>query len=115
VAEFGVEAKQVEGLTGVWFDGAPRSEGEVSIQPTSIHKLAAIGVKVDARGISRHGFALNVNPDMGYWEGIIGCGLPYPEVSLAALLNHVPDMEAVLNAVVDSFGNLFEFDISNAK
>jgi lipoyl(octanoyl) transferase len=115
VAEFGVEAKQVGGLTGVWFDGAQRSEGEVSNHPTSIQKLASIGIKVDARGISRHGFALNVNPDMGYWEGIIGCGLPYPEVSLAGLLNHVPDMEAVMNAVVDSFGNLFEFEISDAK
>jgi lipoate-protein ligase B len=38
-------------------------------------KIAAIGVKVDARGISQHGFALNVNPDMSYWDGIIGCGL----------------------------------------
>ena len=46
-----------------------------------------IGVKVDARGVSRHGFALNVNPDMSYWEGIVGCGLPYPQISLAQLLD----------------------------
>ena len=57
-------------------------------------KIAAIGVKVDARGVSRHGFALNVNPDMSYWDGIIACGLAdEPVASLADLLDPVPEME----------------------
>ncbi|MFN8461566.1 MAG: hypothetical protein U0X93_07335 [Anaerolineales bacterium] len=46
----------------------PRCSPEDRKKPA---KIAAIGVKVDAHGVSRHGFALNVNPDMEYWEGII--------------------------------------------
>jgi lipoate-protein ligase B len=71
-------------------------------------KIAAIGVKVDARGVSRHGFALNVNPDMEYWDGIIACGLSEPVVSLADLLNPVPAMERVKKEVITAFREVFE-------
>jgi lipoate-protein ligase B len=68
-------------------------------------KVAAIGVKVDARGVSRHGFALNVDPDMSYWEGIIGCGLAdYPVTSLAERIHPTPSMKTVRDAVVEAFG-----------
>ena len=105
VAEFGVVAQQVEGLTGVWVED---QRSAVSGQPSEIAKLAAIGVKVDARGITRHGFALNVNPDMEYWEGILGCGLPHPEISLAQLLDPAPAMEQVITAVETHFGQIFK-------
>jgi lipoyl(octanoyl) transferase len=65
-------------------------------------------VKVDARGVSQHGFALNVDPDMSYWSGIVGCGLAdHAPISLADLLDP-PPMPAVMQAVVDSFGIVFE-------
>ena len=99
VAKFGVDAKTVEGLTGVW------------IHQPLISKLAAIGVKVDTRGITRHGFALNVNPDMAYWDGIIGCGLAHPEISLAQLLNPVPEMETVIEAITKAFGEIFGYEM----
>jgi len=118
VAKFGITARQVEGLTGVWVakdpdikieDDDPRSP---TINPKfPIQKLAAIGVKVDARGISRHGFALNVNPDMRYWEGIIGCGLAYPEISLAQLVHPVPTMKVVMAEVLKAFGETFEYQM----
>ncbi|MFC1996013.1 lipoyl(octanoyl) transferase LipB [Chloroflexota bacterium] len=111
VAEYGVTAKQVEGLTGVWIDEDQRLMMYASDHPSPIHKLAAIGVKVDARGISRHGFALNINPDMSYWEGIIGCGLPYPEISLAGLLDPVPEMEEVSLALLKAFGEIFDYQL----
>lgn len=96
--ELGVFAGQLPGITGVW-------------SPTGA-KLAAIGVKVDARGISRHGFALNVSPDMGYWEGIIGCGLrDTPSTSLAELLGAAPPMERVNQAIVRSFGETFDYEM----
>jgi lipoyl(octanoyl) transferase len=64
---------------------------------------------VDARGILQHGFALNVDPDMSYWYGIIGCGLrDHAIVSMADLLDPPPSMDAVINAVVESFGKVFE-------
>jgi lipoyl(octanoyl) transferase len=76
-------------------------------------KVAAIGVKVDARGVSRHGFALNVNVDMSYWEGIIGCGLKdYAVTSLASLLPSAPPMNAVMDAVETSFGDVFHYQMA---
>lgn len=92
----GVEAVQRSGLTGVW------------IKKESPAKIAAIGVKVDVHGVSRHGFALNVNPDMGYWDGIIACGLREPVVSLADLLLIVPSMERVKQEVSIAFREFFE-------
>jgi len=75
-------------------------------------KIAAIGVKVDVRGISRHGFALNVNPDMDYWDGIIACGLQdEPIVSLADLCLEPPQMERVKREVITAFGEIFGYEI----
>ena len=99
LAALGVEGLRVEGKTGVWVRNHDRLE-----------KLASIGVKVDARGISRHGFALNVSPDMSYWQGIIACGLPDDHMtSLAELLASPPSLQQILQAVVDAFGNRFHF------
>ena len=60
-------------------------------------------MKVDARGVTRHGFALNVNPDMEYWDGIIACGLSEPVAALADLLAPIPTMEQVKAEVVAAF------------
>jgi len=58
-------------------------------------------------GVSRHGFALNVNPDMEYWDGIIACGLNEPVVSLADLLTPAPSMEQVKEETARSFREIF--------
>jgi lipoate-protein ligase B len=108
----GVASGQVQGLTGVWVQPHVLSRC-VSCKPElrkAPAKIAAIGVKVDVKGISRHGFALNVNPDMGYWEGIVGCGLKdYPIASLADLLDPPPSMPQVMEAVTASFGEVFGY------
>ena len=106
----GVVAGQRSGLTGVWVQAdvhsrCPRCRPEDKDRPA---KIAAIGVKVDARGVSRHGFALNVNPDMEYWDGIIACGLSEPVVSLADLIDPVPAMERVKAEVMTAFCEVFE-------
>ena len=62
---------------------------------------------MDVNGVTRHGFALNVNPDMDYWNGIIPCGLPEPVVSLADLLDPVPSMGDVKERVKESFRAIF--------
>ncbi|HLE26667.1 MAG TPA: hypothetical protein VI793_01025, partial [Anaerolineales bacterium] len=78
-------------------------------------KLAAIGVKVDARGVSQHGFALNVNPDMSYWDGIVGCGIrDHATVSMADFLGEPPAMEAVMDEVAEQFGKVFEREMVTA-
>jgi lipoyl(octanoyl) transferase len=114
LARLGLAAGQVPGWTGVWvqpdiFSRCPRCKPEDRKKPA---KIAAIGVKVDVHGISRHGFALNVNPDMTYWDGIIGCGLAdQPIVSLADLLPHSPDMQTVKKEVVTAFAEIFGYEI----
>ncbi len=113
LARLGIAAGQRSGLTGVWIQAdvhsrCPRCKPEDRKKPA---KIAAIGVKVDARGISRHGFALNVNPDMDYWDGIIACGLSEPVVSLADLLVPAPSMEKVKEEVLSAFKEVFELTI----
>jgi lipoyl(octanoyl) transferase len=114
LARMGLAAGQRPGLTGVWIQAdvhsrCPRCKPEDRRKPA---KIAAIGVKVDARGISRHGFALNVNPDMDYWEGIIACGLQdEPVVSLADLFAEPPPMERVKQEVIAAFGDIFDDEI----
>lgn len=96
LGQFGLTGVTRSGKTGVWIPQA---------QPA---KIAAIGVKVDVHGVTRHGFALNVNPDMEYWLGIIPCGLPEPVVSLADLLDPVPAMAEVKQRVREAFCTVFE-------
>jgi lipoyl(octanoyl) transferase len=96
LASFGVTAGREPGYTGVWV--------------TSAAKIAAIGVKVDVRGITSHGFALNVNPDLCYFEGIVPCGIPGRGViSLAKVLGHPLPLEVVAQALVAAFAEIFGF------
>ena len=114
LANLGLAAGQRPGLTGVWIQAdvhsrCPRCSPEDRKKPA---KIAAIGVKVDARGVSRHGFALNVNPDMEYWDGIIACGLQdEPIVSLADLFPEPPSMGRVKEEVVKAFNEVFIADL----
>jgi lipoyl(octanoyl) transferase len=118
LARLGLAAGQRSGLTGVWIQAdvhsrCPRCKPEDRKKPA---KIAAIGVKVDAHGISRHGFALNVNPDMDYWDGIIACGLQdEPIVSLADLFPEPPSMEHVKHEVSMAFGEVFGYKIKQAS
>jgi lipoate-protein ligase B len=114
LAQLGIAAAQIPRLTGVWvppdvYSRCPRCRPENRRRPA---KIAAIGVKVDSRGVSRHGFALNVSPEMTYWDGIIACGLgEYPVVSLADLLLAPPSMQAVKHHLVASFGEVFGYQV----
>lgn len=116
LARLGVGAGQRSGKTGVWIQAdvwsrCPRCHPEDKQKPA---KIAAIGVKVDARGVTRHGFALNVDPDMSYWNGIIACGLAdEPVASLADLLSTVPDMADVKQEIVSAFGQVFEYETNS--
>ena len=102
IAEFGVQGEARTGFTGVWLSGAENPP----------KKLAAIGVKVTAQGVSMHGFALNVAPNLAYYQHIIGCGLPGVEnTSLAAVLGAAPPLSAVQAAVVQAFGQQFGYQM----
>ena len=114
LAGFGIVSAQREGLTGVWV-----SEGVMAKcracppdQKPQPAKIASIGVKVDAKGVSRHGFALNVDMEMEYWNGIIPCGLDGVQMtSVAQLIDPCPSMEQVRDALVRAFAEVFDLEM----
>ena len=65
LAGYGLEAGRIEGLTGVWLDHAVQKNPR---------KICALGVKA-SRWVTMHGFALNVNTDLGYFGHIVPCGI----------------------------------------
>jgi len=92
LTEMGITANCESGNTGVW---------------TSQGKLSAIGVKI-SRGIAFHGFALNVNTDLGYYQNIIPCGIAdRPVTSMASILGQPVDIELVRYGMVYQFGREF--------
>jgi len=100
----GIEAFQRQGYTGVWAN--PPVVGPLS------GKIASIGVKIDSKGISRHGFALNVSPDRTYWSGIVPCGLDGVEMlSLDQFLDPLPSSVQVTQEVIDAFAQVFGYKI----
>jgi lipoyl(octanoyl) transferase len=96
LVEWGVPASRLEGYTGVWVSGE---------EPL---KAAAIGVKVDGRGISQHGFALNVNTDLTFFAGIVPCGIhEHGVTSMARVLGRTIDLDEVARTVAGVFGAEF--------
>ena len=107
LGRLGLESGQLDGKTGVWVGLAGGQK---------LVKIAAIGVKVDVQGVTRHGFALNVNPDMSYFEGIVPCGIAdYPVASLAEFLFPLPAPEVVKAQVVRAFGETFGYEMRPAS
>jgi lipoyl synthase len=95
LAEFGITAGRAPGYTGVW---------------VCDEKIAAIGVRV-ARGRTRHGFALNVDPDLAMFGHIVPCGIRDRGVtSMAHQLGEPLSMRAVTERVVAHFADAFGFD-----
>jgi len=93
LAGYGVTAGRIAGLTGVWVGDA---------------KIAAIGVKLSASGVTQHGFALNVATNLGYFQQIIPCGIADKGVtSLEQLLGAAPAHAEVEQRVVAAFGEVF--------
>lgn len=98
LADYGIAAKPIKGLTGVWVD-----------TPAGEAKIAAIGVKINVRAVTKHGFALNLNTDLSYFDGIIPCGIRDKGVtSLAALLGAPVDEADAAQRLVRHFGAIFE-------
>ena len=95
LAEFGLEAATVDGRTGVWTADGQR-------------KIAAIGVKI-AGGVAYHGFAINADPDLAMFEGIIPCGITDRAVtSMAAELEMAVDIETVAESVARMFSGALD-------
>lgn len=96
VSDYGLEAFRIEGLTGVH---------------TSRGKVAAIGVHI-ARWVTTHGFALNVNTDLSFFDLIIACE-GEPVTSMQDLLGREVDMHQVEDRIVANFAEVFEMSLTN--
>jgi lipoyl(octanoyl) transferase len=98
-ADFAIPAKRVAGLTGAWTDPAHGAIPEA--------KLAAIGVHI-SRFVTSHGFALNVNTDLSYFNLIIPCGITAkPVTSMQQALGKPLDLNAVAESISRNFGTVF--------
>jgi lipoyl(octanoyl) transferase len=103
--EFGVLAKRIPKCTGVWTFGG----GDGSAAKLMEKKLAAIGVHV-SQGVTSHGFALNVTPDLREFEWIVPCGIKDRDVSsleLETSSEAAPTMERAIHATARNFGRVF--------
>lgn len=80
IADFGIASRTIEGKTGVWVELPDHRDA----RPRQVGKIAAIGVRV-SRGITRHGFALNVDVDLAAFERMIPCGFRHEVASFRRL------------------------------
>ena len=101
LAEYGLEATRSEGETGVWLDvGTPFAR-----------KICAMGVKA-SRWVTMHGFALNVNTDLRYFDYIVTCGIQGKAVtSLERELKRSVPMTEVKNKLLTHFLHLFKAEL----
>ncbi len=113
--DFGINAERIAGLTGVWTRGAgapPLRKVSVTwfTEPETEHnpaKIAAIGVHI-SRGVTSHGFALNINNDLDYFQLIVPCGIASkPVTSMSKETGAALDMAKVMQCVSRNFGLVF--------
>ncbi len=96
LSDFVIKTSQEKRPTGVWVDNA---------------KIAAIGVKV-SQGVTYHGFALNINPDLSYFKHIIPCGMPNVEVtSMSDQLGQDNNLHSVIPAIATNFARIFQMKL----
>jgi len=101
--DFGIPSERVKGLTGAW------TETESQSKPAA--KIAAIGVHI-SRSVTSHGFALNVNTDLSYFDFIVPCGISTkPVTSMQKELGHELDLNEVAHTVARNFGTVFASQI----
>ena len=100
IAEYGIKGTRSEGETGVWLDvGTPFAR-----------KICAMGIR-SSRWVTMHGFALNTNVDLGYFDNIIPCGIRGKAVtSMEAELNRKIDLDEVKQKILKHFKILFEVE-----
>jgi len=100
-ADFGIATECVRALTGVWTKAS--NEGAPA-------KIAAIGVHI-SRGVTSHGFALNVNTDLEYFNLIIPCGITKEVTSAAKELGTRLLLDDVAQSIARNFGEVFQREI----
>lgn len=100
IADFGIQGTRIDGLTGVWV-GAGTSDPR---------KICALGVKA-SRWVTMHGFALNVNTDLSYFNHIVPCGIDDKAVtSMQQEIGQTLEINEVASRLKEHLAALFEFE-----
>src|SRR6266705_3803635 len=118
-ADFGISANRIPGLTGVWTDG--QCGGGSSTRPDGAEprphigqqtaKIAAIGVHI-SRAVTSHGFALNVNTDLSYFNLVVPCGIEAkPVTSIEKELGKQVPLQDVAHSISRNFSVVFDRQI----
>lgn len=98
LAQFGLTGTRYQNHRGVWIQGE-----------SGWSKIAAIGVRI-SRGVSSHGFALNVSTNLQHFKGIVPCGLAeYGVTSMSEHLGHPVDMDQVRSGLTAVFAKIFDY------
>lgn len=98
LAEFNIQAGRIKGLTGVWLDAD---------DPKKARKICAMGVKT-SRWVTLHGFALNVNTDLSYFDKMIPCGIQDKSVtSMQRELRTTVNLDEVKHVLKTKLAALF--------
>jgi lipoyl(octanoyl) transferase len=102
LADYGIEASRSKGETGVWLDAAGSNP----------RKICAMGIRT-SRWVTMHGFALNVNTDLSYFDYIIPCGIQDKSVtSMEKELGSSVDIQEVAQKFQRHFANTFDVEIA---
>lgn len=121
-ADFRIPAERVKGLTGVWStadghtvggeSGVPAGQGAANDRNIKEQgKIAAIGVHI-SRGVTSHGFALNVNTDLSYFDLIVPCGIANkPVTSIEKELGRQLPLQDVAHSVARNFGSVYHSQV----
>lgn len=97
-ADFGIKAARIDGLTGVWVDN---------------EKICAMGIRC-SRWVTMHGFALNVNTDLSYFDHIVPCGISDKAVtSMQKCLNRQINPKDVKKSIINHMSKIFGFTAKN--
>lgn len=101
LSEYGISAGRISGLTGVWIDADNKRKAR---------KICALGVKT-SRWVTMHGFALNVNTDLKYFDHIVPCGIKDKDItSMSRELGHDLDISLVAEKLKQNIAKLFEME-----
>lgn len=106
IAHYGIEGERLDGSTGVWLN---------SNEPAKARKICAMGVRC-SRWITMHGFALNVNTDMSFFDHIVPCGITDKSVtSIQKELGREIDINEVKGLLKKEFEAVFNVKLEGAE